>query len=65
MSVLSPLRIARERTGLSREKVAAQLDISSKTVERWEKGTQKRRIKRSYLKQLADLYEVTLEELER
>lgn len=31
---------ARGRTGVSRERIAAQLDppVSSKTIERWEKG---------------------------
>ena len=34
------LREAREETGLSRERVAAQLNppVSSKTIERWEAG---------------------------
>ncbi len=55
------LRQARDFTGLSREKVAAQLGISSKTLERWEKGTTS--AKRYQLVRLAALYEVPLEQL--
>lgn len=37
---MAKLRKRRETTGLSRERVAALLDppVSSKTIERWEKG---------------------------
>ncbi len=55
------LRQAREFTGLSREKVAAELGISSKTLERWEKGITP--TKRYQLVRLAALYSVPLEQL--
>jgi transcriptional regulator with XRE-family HTH domain len=49
------LRAARDATGLSREKVAAALGVSSKTIERWEQGRSP--VKRYQLKRLADLYD--------
>lgn len=60
---LTPLRAARDRLGLARERVAAQLDppISSKTLERWEGGAD---VKRWRLKQLAAVYGVDVKELE-
>lgn len=47
----------RERTGLGRERVAAQLDppVTSKTIERWEKGTTPIPLWRQ--RQLESLYE--------
>ena len=60
----TPLWLARERTGLSRETVARRLDppISSKTLERMEKGHAPLRGFR--LKQLAAIYEVPQRDLE-
>ncbi len=55
------LRQAREFTGLSREKVAAELGISSKTLERWEKGDSP--VPRHKLRELAEVYRVQLNEL--
>lgn len=54
--VTSALRAARDKQGLSRERVAAQLDppISSKTLERWEAPGAG--VKRWRLEQLAILY---------
>lgn len=54
--VTSLLRTARDRLGLSRERVAAQLDppISSKTLERWEKVDANVPLWRR--EQLADIY---------
>lgn len=62
MSRHDALREARDRTGLSRERVAAQLDppVSAKTVDRWERGAN---VKGWRLKQLAKIYEVTPDEL--
>ncbi len=59
----SKLRLVREATGLSRERVAAQLDppISSKTLERMEQGLAP--LKGFRLKQLAALYDVSVDEL--
>lgn len=59
----TPLRAARERTGLSRETVVRQLDppISTKTLERMERGTAP--LKGFRLKQLAAIYEVPVTEL--
>ena len=57
------LRVARERAGYSRERVAAMLDppVSSKTVERWEKTP--RLVTRWRLRQFAALYEVKITSL--
>lgn len=57
------LRAARDRLGLSREKVARLLDppISAKTLERMENGDAP--LKGFRLKQLAAIYEVTVESL--
>jgi DNA-binding XRE family transcriptional regulator len=57
------LRAARDRLGIGREKVAAKLDppISSKTLERWETPGYKVPLWR--LRQLADQYEVDVDEL--
>lgn len=52
----SPLRKAREYQGFSREKVAAELAISSKTVERHEAFIAP--VKRYQLEQYAELYKV-------
>jgi transcriptional regulator with XRE-family HTH domain len=53
---------ARTNTGLSREKVAAQVDISSKTLERWEKG--KTPAKRYIVNRLAVIYGVDPDAIE-
>lgn len=50
---------ARTRTGLSREKAAARVNISSKTLERWEKGETP--AKRYVVDQLAVVYGVEAE----
>lgn len=50
------LREARTRTGLSREKVAPQVGISSKTLERWEKNETP--AKRYIVERLAVIYGV-------
>jgi transcriptional regulator with XRE-family HTH domain len=55
------LRELRTGLGLSREKVAARLGVSSKTIERAEQGA---RVKRAFLIELAELYGVRLDELE-
>lgn len=47
---------ARNLTGLGREKVAATIGVTSKTIERWEKGVTP--IKGYRLEQLAELYGV-------
>ena len=58
------LREARERTGLSREKVGARIGVSSRTIERWENpGQRPVRFKRYKLVQLAELYGVGIDEL--
>lgn len=59
----SKLRLLREATGLSRERVAAQLDppMSSKTLERMEQG--KAPLKGFRLKQLAVIYDVSPDDL--
>jgi len=57
----SPLRQARDELGYSREWVAARLQISSKTIERWEKGAP---IRGYQLRQLAKLYEVPVAQLQ-
>jgi transcriptional regulator with XRE-family HTH domain len=59
---MSRLREAREFTGLSREKVAAEIGVSSKTIERWENGLSP--VKRYRLKRLADIYGVPVAALE-
>lgn len=59
------LREARERAGKSREKVAQQLGISAKTLERWEKlETRPRMIDRDILKQLAAIYDLKLGQID-
>jgi transcriptional regulator with XRE-family HTH domain len=55
------LRAARRELGLSLEKVAQQLEVSEKTVRRWERGDNP--IKGYYLRPLAELLEVEPEEL--
>jgi hypothetical protein len=59
----TPLWVARERTGLSREMVVRRLDppISAKTLERMERGVAPLRGYR--LKQLAAIYEVPVEQI--
>lgn len=61
-SVSSRLQAVRVSRGLSREKVAAKVGFSSKQLERWEKGTTP--TKRMHLLALAEVYGVTVEELE-
>lgn len=56
------LRQARERTGLSREKVAPQVGISSKTLERWERGDTSP--KRYIVERLAVIYGITVDAIE-
>jgi transcriptional regulator with XRE-family HTH domain len=58
---VSRLRAARDDLGLSREKVAAQLGVSSKTIERWEKGEPS--APRYRLIELAPIYGVPVEAL--
>jgi transcriptional regulator with XRE-family HTH domain len=55
------LQSARESFGLSREKVAAELDVSARTIYRWEKGTTP--VKRVVLYRLAELYHVPVDAL--
>ncbi len=55
------LRQARDFHGLSREKVAALIGVSSKTIERWENGTTP--AKRYQLARLAAVYGVPVEQL--
>ena len=59
----SPLRAIREEAGLTREQVCELLDppVSTKTLERWEKGTTP--IKHRRMKQLALIYRVHPREL--
>jgi DNA-binding transcriptional regulator YiaG len=59
----TPLRLAREKRGLARERVAAQLDppISSKTLERWE--TPGYPVPEWRLEQLAELYKTRINKL--
>ena len=61
-TLVSPLRAAREHLGYSREKVAAELNVSSKTIERWEAGQTS--VKRWRLIQLAKIYGVGVDQLE-
>lgn len=61
MTVSERLREARETTDLSRQKVAAWLDVSEKTVERDESG---HRVPRARLMAYAELYATTLDWLE-
>jgi DNA-binding XRE family transcriptional regulator len=56
------LRAARESMGYSREYVAARLEVSSKTIERWEKNGGPR--KRWQRRKLAALYEIDPSKLE-
>lgn len=59
----TPLRQARDRKDLSREKVAVALEppVSAKTIERWEMpGT---RVKVWRLEQLAAIYQCSVESL--
>jgi predicted transcriptional regulator len=60
----SKLRRARDRKGLPRERVSAQLDppISSKTLERWE--TDGYRVPLWRAEQLAGIYGVAIAEIE-
>lgn len=53
----TPLRRARDKRGLSRERVVVQLDppMSAKTLERWEAGG---RVPEWRLDQLAEIYGV-------
>jgi DNA-binding transcriptional regulator YiaG len=55
---MSPLRAAREKEGLSREAVTRLLDppVSSKTLERWEKGETP--VPGHRLRELAAIYRV-------
>lgn len=57
----SRLRAVRDARGLSREKVARQLGISSKTVERMEKGVTE--VKDIHYLAFAHVYEVDIQDL--
>ena len=61
---ITPLRAARDKLGLARERVAGQLDppISAKTLERWEAPGANVKLWR--LQQLAAIYDVDVAELE-
>jgi hypothetical protein len=61
---VTPLRAARDKKGLARERVAPQLDppISSKTLERWEKPGYP--VPEWRLEQLAVIYGVTSRRLQ-
>lgn len=61
-SVSSRLRAVRDERQLSREKVAAKIGSSAKQIERWENGTTP--VKRWHLMALAEVYGVSVEELE-
>lgn len=56
--------IAREAEGLSREKAVRRLTdpVSTKTLERWEKGVTP--TPRHLLRELAAIYQVTVEAIE-
>lgn len=58
----SPIWMAREAEGLSREKAAQLLDppVTSKTLERWEKGA---KVPRWRIRQLAKAYRTKIGEL--
>lgn len=58
----SHLQAVREARRLSRENVAAKIGMSAKTLERWENGTTE--VKRLHLLALAEIYGVSVEELE-
>ncbi len=58
----SHLQTIREARRLSRADVATRLGMSTKQLERWEKG--KTDVKRMHLLALADIYDVPVEELE-
>lgn len=60
--VSSRLEAVRDERGLKRPTVARQLGISTKQLERWEKGTSP--VKRVHLLALAAIYDVPVEELE-
>jgi transcriptional regulator with XRE-family HTH domain len=55
------LREARDRKGLSREKVAARISLSSKTLERMEKSNSGRL---HVVEQLAEVYGLPLRRIE-
>lgn len=60
----SPMWLAREREGLSREKATRRLSepVSTKTLERWERGITP--APRSALRELAEIYRVDLADIE-
>ena len=59
------LREARDRRGLSREKVGAMTGRSSKTLERWEDPEKRpRHMKRYVLEELAEIYGINVDDLE-
>lgn len=60
----TPIQAARERAGLSRAKAAAALDISERTLFRWERDQRVRALGLIHLRALADLYGVAVEDLE-
>lgn len=60
----TPIQQARERAGLSRAKAAAALDISERTLYRWEQDQRVRPLGTIHLRALADLYGVPLADLE-
>jgi hypothetical protein len=61
----SSLWLAREAEGLGRERVAQLLDppITSKTLERWERGSNVNPIPRWRLRQLAQIYRTKVDVL--
>lgn len=65
MSDITPIRAARQRESLSREKVVRLLDppVSTKTLERWEREPAK--VPRWRLRQLAHVYRVKIADLEQ
>jgi transcriptional regulator with XRE-family HTH domain len=59
---VSRLQAIREERKLSRREVATQIGMSEKQLERWETGVTE--VKRLHLIALADVYEVSVEDLE-
>lgn len=53
----SPLRRARDLSGLSQEEVAAALGVEQVTVSRWERGT--RKVNVDVLGRLVELYKTS------
>lgn len=61
MNLAENLRIQRKKNGLSQEELAEKCDVSRQAIAKWESGESAPSIERLIF--LADLYDVTLDEL--